>query len=170
MLSLPSLPSGLCVSPSPPLSLLLLSISLSPLPFTFPFPLSMSGTRCGAGLAGLTATPMHLPQLIGDIKHLRWTLMQVSLTRSLFLSLARSLAHARALSLSRSFSLSRARSLPLSLSHERARALSSFSLSPFFPQPHPACVLTAGALWHGGVRVCSRCTSGRCTAGRTWTS
>jgi hypothetical protein len=27
--------------------------------------------------AGLTATPLHLPQLCGDIKHLRWTLMQV---------------------------------------------------------------------------------------------
>eukprot|EP00287_Rhodomonas_sp_CCMP768_P016546 CAMPEP_0196758624 /NCGR_PEP_ID=MMETSP1091-20130531/104282_1 /TAXON_ID=302021 /ORGANISM="Rhodomonas sp., Strain CCMP768" /LENGTH=1086 /DNA_ID=CAMNT_0042107455 /DNA_START=30 /DNA_END=3290 /DNA_ORIENTATION=- len=30
-----------------------------------------------SGLAGLTATPMHLPQLTDDIKHLRWTLMQV---------------------------------------------------------------------------------------------
>lgn len=30
-----------------------------------------------SGLAGMCATPMHLPQLIGDIKHLRWTLMQV---------------------------------------------------------------------------------------------
>jgi len=30
-----------------------------------------------SGLAGMTATPMHLPQLCDDIKHLRWTLMQV---------------------------------------------------------------------------------------------
>eukprot|EP00286_Rhodomonas_abbreviata_P000694 CAMPEP_0181291048 /NCGR_PEP_ID=MMETSP1101-20121128/1749_1 /TAXON_ID=46948 /ORGANISM="Rhodomonas abbreviata, Strain Caron Lab Isolate" /LENGTH=1087 /DNA_ID=CAMNT_0023395393 /DNA_START=89 /DNA_END=3353 /DNA_ORIENTATION=+ len=30
-----------------------------------------------SGLKGLTATPMHLPQLTDDIKHLRWTLMQV---------------------------------------------------------------------------------------------
>ena len=94
------------------------------------------------------------------------------LSRSFACSLARSLVRllARSRSLSRSFSLSRALSLALSLSRERARALSSFSLSPLSPQPHPACALTAGALWHGGVRVCSRCTSGRCTAGRTWTS
>ena len=32
-----------------------------------------------SGLAGLTATPMHLPQLCDDIKHLRWTLMQVGM-------------------------------------------------------------------------------------------
>ncbi|EKX34264.1 hypothetical protein GUITHDRAFT_166257 [Guillardia theta CCMP2712] len=30
-----------------------------------------------SGLKGLTATPLHLPQLCNDIKHLRWTLMQV---------------------------------------------------------------------------------------------
>ena len=30
-----------------------------------------------SGLAGMCATPMHLPQLTDDIKHLRWTLMQV---------------------------------------------------------------------------------------------
>jgi alpha-glucan,water dikinase len=30
-----------------------------------------------SGLAGMIANPMHLPQLIGDMKHLRWTLMQL---------------------------------------------------------------------------------------------
>jgi alpha-glucan,water dikinase len=30
-----------------------------------------------SGLAGLTHTPLHMPQMINDIKHLRWTLMQV---------------------------------------------------------------------------------------------
>jgi len=30
-----------------------------------------------SGLKGMTASPMHLPQLTDDIKHLKWTLMQV---------------------------------------------------------------------------------------------
>ena len=30
-----------------------------------------------SGLAGMKATPLHLPQMLDGIKHLRWTLMQV---------------------------------------------------------------------------------------------
>jgi len=46
---------------------------------TYEYMASIGGGKGSAnsGLAGMTATPMHLPQLIGDIKHLRWTLMQV---------------------------------------------------------------------------------------------